>query len=242
MGVTQIVAKTRMIQRLICACTNLNKLTSTGDYTVTIGSGDDPQNQQDRHEESHKQQGLDTRTGGWITQEISEVYENPWIKLEHHEVITPKNTPGIYGLVCFKHHAVGVIPIDSEGNTWLVKQSRYALNQTTWEIPEGGAELNEDPLEAAQRELLEETGLVANRWKKLMSIHPSNSVTDQAGTIFIATELTAGKQALEDTEDIELRQLPLSSAIKMALDGEITDAMSVAALLKVAVLNQIDIA
>ena len=78
------------------------------------------------------------KTGGWKTKSTNVVYENPWIKVSHEEVLTPKGTDGIYGVVHFKNTAIGVVPIDDEGNTWLVKQSRYALNQYTWEIPEGG--------------------------------------------------------------------------------------------------------
>lgn len=174
------------------------------------------------------------KVGGWETRSVKSIYENPWIKLEHHEVLTPKKTEGIYGLVKFQHHAVGVIPVDAQGYTWLVKQSRYALNEYTWEIPEGGAALGENILAAAQRELAEETGLRANNWQELMTLHPSNSVTDQAATIFIATELTQGAQALEDSEDIELAYMPIQQAVEMAMNGEITDAMSVAGLLKYA--------
>lgn len=174
------------------------------------------------------------KTGGWKTKTSSVVYENPWIKVSHEEVITPKGTDGIYGVVHFKNMAIGVVPIDAEGNTWLVKQSRYTLNQYTWEIPEGGCPEGESPLAAAKRELEEEVGVTASQWEELMVLHTSNSVTDEFCTVFIARDLAPGVQHLEATEDIEVKKLPLAEAIAMVKRGEITDAISVAALLRIA--------
>ena len=174
------------------------------------------------------------KVGGWKQLSEKTVYENPWIKVTHEDVLTPKGTKGIYGVVHFKNRAVAVIPIDEQGNTWLVKQSRYTLDAFTWEVPEGGAPQGEDLLVAAKRELEEETGLRAEHWQQLMTIHQSNSVCDEDGTIFVARGLSKGKQALEDTEDIEVTKLPLQEAVEMVKRGEITDSMSVAGLLRLA--------
>lgn len=181
-----------------------------------------------------EQQYPSEKVGGWKTKNSIITYENPWIKITHDEVITAKGTDGIYGVVHFKNTAIGIIPIDDEGNTWLVKQSRYTLNQYTWEIPEGGCPFSEIPLDAAKRELEEEVGLQANQWQQLMNLHLSNSVTDEFGIVFVARDLFAGKQDLEATEDIEVKKLPLTEAIEMVKRGEITDGMSVAALLRLA--------
>ncbi len=169
----------------------------------------------------------------WITLSSKTVYENNWIRVNHEDVITPSGTEGIYGVVHFKTHAVGVIPIDDDGNTWLVKQTRYTLKQPSWEIPEGGSPEGEDILETAKRELEEECGLKATNWEKLISIHTSNSVTDEAGTVFVAKGLSPGRQTLEETEDIELQKLPLKDAVQMVIDGEITDSLSIAGLLRI---------
>jgi 8-oxo-dGTP pyrophosphatase MutT (NUDIX family) len=177
---------------------------------------------------------VNERVGGWKTKSSSVVYDNPWISVSHNEVIAPKGTDGIYGVVHFKNTAIGVVPIDEEGNTWLVKQSRYSLNQYTWEIPEGGCPQGESPLAAAKRELEEEVGLQARQWQELMTMHLSNSVTDEFCVVFIARDLFAGQQQLEATEDIEYKKLPLSDAIEMVKRGEITDGISVAALLRIA--------
>ena len=180
---------------------------------------------------------LTTKIGGWRVRSSATVYENPWIKVSHEDVITPRDTQGIYGVVHFKNTAVGVVPIDDEGNTWLVRQSRYTLNQYTWEIPEGGCPVDEEPLVAAQRELEEEVGLRAQRWDFLMNLHLSNSVTDEVAQVFVARGLFSGQQNLEASEDIELKKLSLQEAIAMVKRGEITDAISVAALLRLAADN-----
>lgn len=174
------------------------------------------------------------KIGGWKTKTSTCVYENPWIKISHDEVSTPTGSDGIYGVVHFKNTAIGVVPIDDDGNTWLVRQSRYTLDQYTWEIPEGGCPVGEEPIAAAKRELEEEVGVQARDWQQLMTMHLSNSVCDEVAIIFIARDLFAGVQQLEATEDIEVKKLPLQEAVAMVLRGEITDAISVAALLRVA--------
>lgn len=162
------------------------------------------------------------------------VYDNPWIRVEEHQVINPGGGENIYGKVFFKNVAVAIVAIDKEDQTYLVGQHRYTLDEYSWELPMGGAPLEEDPLGAAQRELKEETGLTASRWRELSRLHTSNSVTDELGVIFLAQELSQGEAELEETEDITVRRLPLAEAVAMAESGEITDAMSVAGLLLIA--------
>ncbi len=100
----------------------------------------------------HNAPWVNEKVGGWKTKSTRIAYENPWISVSHNEVITPTGTDGIYGVVHFKNIAIGVVPIDSDGNTWLVKQSRYSLNQYTWGISEGGCPQGESPVAAAKRE------------------------------------------------------------------------------------------
>jgi 8-oxo-dGTP pyrophosphatase MutT (NUDIX family) len=124
-----------------------------------------------------------------------------------------------------------VVPVDEELNTYLVGQFRYTLNQFSWEIPEGGGPIGEEPLETAKRELLEETGLTAKEWSLLNPIHTSNSVTDEFGYVFMARGLEQGESSPEETEDIQVWKLPLSEAIHMVESGKITDSLSVCGLL-----------
>jgi 8-oxo-dGTP pyrophosphatase MutT (NUDIX family) len=167
----------------------------------------------------------------WKTLSEKPVYDNPWINVSHREVLNPAGKEGIYGVVSFKNLAIGVVPVDSQGNTYLVGQFRYTLGAYSWEIPEGGGPSGEEPLETARRELVEETGLTAREWSLLLSIHTSNSVTDEAGFVFMARNLETGESAPEETEDITVWKLPLAEAIAMVERGEITDSLSVAGLL-----------
>jgi len=174
----------------------------------------------------------------WKTLSTRQVYENDWIKIEEDRVINPAGGDGIYGKVHFKNKAIGIVPLDHENNTWLVGQHRYVLNEYSWEIPEGGCPLGTLPLDSAKRELREETGISASRWQQLMRFHTSNSVTDEEGFIFLAEELSFGENELEDTEaDLVVKKLPFKEALEMVMNGEITDSMSVAGILKVARLK-----
>lgn len=173
----------------------------------------------------------DLEKSPWKTLSIQEVYSNPWISISHREVINPKGGKGIYGLVSFKNLAIGVVPVDDEGFTYLVGQFRYTLGQYSWEIPEGGGPKGEEPIETAKRELLEETGLVASHWELLCPIHTSNSVTDEAGFVFLATGLQQMEANPEETEELQVKRLSLKEAISMVEKGEISDSLSIAGLL-----------
>jgi len=161
------------------------------------------------------------------------VYDNQWIGLTEYQVINPSGNPGIYGKVRFKNTAIGVLPLDNEMNTYLVGQYRFPLNQYSWEIPEGGGPLGTDPLDSAKRELLEETGLKADNWTELQHMHLSNSVSDELSILYLARDLTQFEPEPEDTEQLLVKKVPFSDAYRMVRDGIITDAMSVAAILKV---------
>ncbi len=169
----------------------------------------------------------------WITLSSEDIYENPWIKLEEHQVINPGGGRGIYGKVHFKNTAIGIIALDKDDHIWLVGQHRYPLNEWSWEIPEGGGPKGIDILESAKRELKEETGLEAEKWTVIQRTHLSNSVSDEEGFIFLAEVLKQGKLELEDTEaDMKVKRLPFKEALQLVLDGKITDSLSVMGILK----------
>jgi len=159
------------------------------------------------------------------------IYDNDWMQVREDHVINPGGGENQYGYVHFKNRAVAIIALDEADNTWLVGQQRYTLGEYSWELPMGGAPLDEAPLAAAKRELQEETGLSARNWEEVLRLHTSNSITDEVGLVYIATRLMMGMPNTEETEDLEVRKLPLEEAVQMVLDGEITDAISVAALL-----------
>lgn len=161
------------------------------------------------------------------------VYENDWMEVREDHVINPGGGRNDYGYVHFKNVAVAIIALDDANNTWLVGQDRYTLGEYSWELPMGGAPLDEPPLMAAKRELEEETGIRAANWKQLMRLHTSNSITDELGFAYVATDLSFGDTKFEETEDLAIRKLPLEDAVQMVVDGEITDAISAAALLRI---------
>jgi 8-oxo-dGTP pyrophosphatase MutT (NUDIX family) len=166
------------------------------------------------------------------------VYENDWMRVLEDHVRNPGGGENQYGYVHFKNRAIAIVPLDDDGNTWLVGQDRYTLGEYSWELPMGGAPLDEAPLDAAKRELREETGLSASRWSEVMRLHTSNSITDELGIVYVAEGLTEGETAFEETEDLQIRKLPFADAVQLVHRGEITDAISVAAILRVSSLKK----
>lgn len=169
----------------------------------------------------------------WKTIGSERLFDNSWLGLRRDAVITPGGTPDHYVVMEFKNRAVGIVPLTDDGQIVLVRQTRYAVgNISSLEIPKGGCPAGEDWLDTAHRELAEETGFRAAQMTVLMEgIHLSNSSTDEIGALFLASGLQPGQQALEDTEDIEVEYWPVASALQAVLDGRITDAMSVMAIL-----------
>lgn len=174
----------------------------------------------------------------WTIKGEKHIYENAWISLTEYDVLNPSGGKGIYGKVHFKNTAVGIVPIDADGYTTLVGQYRFTLNAYSWEIPEGGSAPGDDPLDGAKRELKEETGLVAKNWQEVLRMHLSNSVTDEMAIIYLATDLEQASAEPEETEQLVLKRVHFSEAVQMVDRGEITDSMSVAAILKVEKLLQ----
>lgn len=171
----------------------------------------------------------------WKTLSSKEIYNNKWIQVVEHQVINPAGGNGIYGKVHFKNKAIGIVALDKDNNTWLVGQWRYTLDEWSWEIPEGGGSLQDNALESAKRELKEETGLVAKQWTMIQRTHLSNSVSDEEGFLFLAEDLTQHENELEDTEaDMKVWKLPFLEALRMVLEGKITDSLTVMGILKVA--------
>jgi 8-oxo-dGTP pyrophosphatase MutT (NUDIX family) len=169
----------------------------------------------------------------WLTIASQRVYDNPWITVREDRVIRPDGEPGIYGVVHFKNIAVGVLAVEDD-HLYLVGQYRYPLEKYSWEIPEGGCPEGEEPLRAARRELREETGLEATSWRMLGEAYLSNSVADEYAVWYLATGLVPRDRRPEGTERLDVCRLPLREALDMALKGEITDALSLVAIMSYA--------
>jgi 8-oxo-dGTP pyrophosphatase MutT (NUDIX family) len=164
------------------------------------------------------------------------MHESPWISVTKHDVLNPAGNPGTYSVVHFKNLAIGVLPLDAEYNTWLVGQYRFPIGQYSWEIPEGGGDLDVAPIDSAKRELKEETGIEAKKWTKVQEMHLSNSASDEFCILFVAQDLTFGESEPEEVEQLEIRKLPFEELYQMVCRGEITDSLTVTSALKVKLL------
>lgn len=168
----------------------------------------------------------------WKTNSSKEIYQNPWIRLREDQVTRPDGHPGIYSVVEAKGAATGVVALDKDNNVYLVGQYRYALDEYSWEIIEGGSEKGESPLEAIKRELVEEAGLTAKSWKQLGGeVHVSNCFSNEKGYLFIARDLEECERAPDGTEMLEVKKVPFEDVYQMVLRGEIKDSMTVMGVL-----------
>jgi 8-oxo-dGTP pyrophosphatase MutT (NUDIX family) len=170
----------------------------------------------------------------WQAGEERVAFESNWIKVIDQTAIAPTGRPARYGLVRFKNIAIAVLPIHDDGAVTLVGQHRFPLGDYTWELPEGGAPLSEDPLDGAKRELAEETGLVAAEWRQVMAAQLSNSITDERMIGYLALGLSEGAHPHEadETEAITLVRAPFREALEAALAGHLQDMLTVAMLLR----------
>lgn len=175
---------------------------------------------------------MENNRSPWKTLNIKPIYKNPWIEVEEHDVINPSGKESIYGIVKFNNYAIGILPVDAEGNIWLIGQHRYPFDEYTWEIPEGGGNIIQDPLDNAKRELLEEAGIIAAKWELIQEIQVSNSVTNERGFIYLATDLQFTENAPDEDEDLTIKKIHFSEAYQMMERGEIKDSLTVIALLK----------
>jgi 8-oxo-dGTP pyrophosphatase MutT (NUDIX family) len=170
----------------------------------------------------------------WTRGAARPAYDNPWISVTEYDAIAPTGSPALYGLVSYKNYAVAILPLFDDGTTMLVGQHRFPLGDYSWEIPEGGGAMSDDPLESAKRDLAEETGLQAAEWREVLQAQLSNSVSDERAIGFIATGLSpaAGVHHADDTEALERVRVPFREALDAAMAGDLKDVLTVAMLLK----------
>ena len=169
----------------------------------------------------------------WSVTRETVVYDNPWITLTEYDAVAPTGRPALYGKVTFKNRAIGVVPLHADGTVTLVGQNRFPHANYSWEIPEGGAPLDEDPLDGAKRELAEEVGLQAADWRLILTMELSNSITDEICHGYLALDLTPAAAAPDDTEDLAIARVPFGQALDAAVAGHMPDSLTVALLLRV---------
>ena len=179
---------------------------------------------------------IDEKSNPWTIIESTSVYNNSWIGLTEFKVRNPNNGIGIYGKVHFKNIAIGILVLDKKYNTWIVGQYRFPIDKYSWEITEGGGELDVDPIESAKRELKEETGIIAQNWTPLLEMDLSNSVSDERSITFVARDLIFEESEPEETEQLQVKKLPFDDVYNMVMNGEIRDSITVASILKAKIL------
>ena len=179
---------------------------------------------------------MDETKNPWTVLSKTAAYENAWIRVDHHDVLSPAGGFAVYGTVHYKNHAIGIVPIDENGNVILVGQYRFPLNAYSWEIPEGGGPETASILESAQRELREECGVVAERWIEILGMDLSNSVTDERSTVFLAWELSETATHPDEAEQLQVARAPFWDVVARVKRGEIRDGISVAAILRLALM------
>lgn len=163
----------------------------------------------------------------WKTNSSKIVYKNPWIQVREDQVIQPDGKPGIYGVVeC--HAATAVVAKTTDNNIYMVGQYRYTTKHYSWEIIEGGSKNYETPLEAAKRELIEEAGLIANKWTQLgEEVHLSNCYSAERAFIFLAEDLIETEKDPDPTEVLSILKIPFKEALDMVRSGKINDALTI---------------
>jgi 8-oxo-dGTP pyrophosphatase MutT (NUDIX family) len=172
------------------------------------------------------------KNGPWTVKSERLVFENPWIAIEDHAVVHPDGAAGEYGVVRFKNLAIGVLPVDADGNVFLVGQHRYPLDRYSWELPEGGGGLDVPAIESARRELEEETGVVAREWRELATFDISNSVTDERAICYLAWDLTPGNAAPDGSEALTMKKVKFEELLEMVMNGSISDSLTIIMTLK----------
>jgi len=172
------------------------------------------------------------KNGPWKIKKSEEKYKNPWIRVREDIVIRPDGKGGICGVVNMLN-GVYILPLDNEGYVYIIDQFRYIMGKNIIEVAGGSLKKTEDPLETAKRELMEETGIIADKWISLGTIHPLTTVVKSSSSLYLAKNLNFIKASPEGTEKIKVLKVKLREAVRMVMDGIIDNGPSCTLILKV---------
>lgn len=174
------------------------------------------------------------KNGPWTIKESSEKYKNPWIRVREDKVIRLDGKDGIFGVVEMLS-GVSVLPLDDDGFVYLTEEFHYAIGKNSVETISGAIDENEEPLEAAKRELQEETGIQADEWINLGEVNPFTTVVKSPATLYLARKLKFGEANPEETEQIKIRKIKFEEAVKIVVESKITHGPSCVLILKAAI-------
>jgi ADP-ribose pyrophosphatase YjhB (NUDIX family) len=168
----------------------------------------------------------------WQTIGSQVVYQNPYFSVREDTVIRPDGKPGMYAVV-EKSPSVFVVALTEANEVYLIGQYRYTTQRYSWELPAGGTD-GENALQAAQRELQEETGLVSDNWEEAGSYNPLNGSVNTTAYVYVARNVKQTMSHQQEEEGITSTvALPVRRVFEMILSGEISDGETIASLTKV---------
>ncbi|KIC61000.1 DNA mismatch repair protein MutT [Brevundimonas nasdae] len=168
----------------------------------------------------------------WRSDGSETVFDSPWMALTRHPATAPTGMKADYAVVRFKNVGTGVLPVHEDGTVTLVGQQRFAHANYSWEMPEGGAPLDEDPFDGIRRELAEEAGLQAEHWLSALKVEMSNSITDEIGMTWIAWGLSPAPTDPDPTEIIAVVRVPFVDLLDEIGRGTVRDSLTVATAYK----------
>jgi 8-oxo-dGTP pyrophosphatase MutT (NUDIX family) len=167
----------------------------------------------------------------WIVKGTSEVHRNGFFAVESSDVIRPDGSIGKYQVVRMRRAGVGTLAIKADGAAHMTGQWRFPIDRYSWELPMGGAEPGEDNLEAAKRELSEESGIKAADWVRLVELDLSTSLTDERCVAYLASGLERREAHPEAREVIARVRAPFMELVERVEQGLIREAVTVAAIM-----------
>lgn len=173
---------------------------------------------------------IDAAGSPFRTKSTKIVYKNPWIEVEENEIVRPDGRDGIYGVVK-SHDSVTAVPVADDGRIFLIHSFSYAGNKWHWELPAGGTD-GEDFASASRRELKEETGIDAAKWRQIGLVRPMDGLATERMAVLIAEDLTMGEVPVADDNGLidERRFFTLDEVREMVMRGEIDEGQTISAL------------
>lgn len=170
----------------------------------------------------------------WRTLSSRIAYSNPWFGVREDKVVRPDGVEGVYNVVETKAPAVFIVPLTEQNQIYLVRLFRYPTQDFSWELPAGNSD-GEQPELAARRELLEETGLVADQWETVGTFNAMNGICSERSYVLIARQLHQTQQDSQLEEGIsEVQAFPFGEVFDMVRSGAMHDGQSIAAVTKAA--------